>query len=144
MKQVAHADGFSSAHPVVLMVDRNVTLRESAAKSFDEAGFVVLEAGDATKAIIVLQMQCDRVHALFTSIRLLGEMNGLQLAFHVRAHWPEVGIVMASGLDAPCVAEMPANARFFPKPYDIDQVIEHIRRMALAANPEGRPRPRAG
>jgi two-component system, response regulator PdtaR len=76
---------------------------------------------------------------------LPGAVNGLQLAFFIRQNFPEVGLVIASGTDRPRTQSMPANTRFFPKPYDIEQVIEHIRRMTLATSPRansGRERDR--
>jgi hypothetical protein len=48
-------------------------------------------------------------------------MNGAELARHVAARWPEVGIILASGRPRPNA--LPPRKRFHEKPYTPSDVL---------------------
>jgi CheY-like chemotaxis protein len=54
-------------------------LRMSAADVIGDAGFDVVEAGDADEAIVILEARPD-IHIVFTDIQMPGSMDGLKLA----------------------------------------------------------------
>jgi CheY-like chemotaxis protein len=97
-----------------------------------EAGFLVIEASHAAQALAALQAQPEQVHLLFTDIHMPGPMNGLDLAHHVRRHWPWIALLIASGEGSPADAEMPVGSRFLSKPYDPEYVVAHARAMTTA------------
>jgi DNA-binding NtrC family response regulator len=120
--------------PIVLVVEDEMMQRMLTVSAFDVAGFVVMEAENATRAIAILG-SCGRdIQFMFTDIEMAGGMNGVALAVHTREHWPSIGIAVTSGKLAPSAAALPDHARFFSKPYDTVLVVDHLRRTMLAAS----------
>lgn len=107
-------------------------IRMTAVEALVGAGFEVIEAGHATDALRVLTSQADAVQALFTDVHMPGGMTGLELAHHVRGHWPWIALLVASGTARPAHDEIPPGARFLPKPYDLDHVVRHVRELVDA------------
>src|ERR1700758_5804596 len=62
----------------------------------EEAGFEVVQAGNADEAIAILGMRSD-IGVVFTDIQMPGSMDGLKLARFVRDRWPPIKIVATSG-----------------------------------------------
>ena len=117
---------------VVIVVEDDPMVRMAAVGAFEDAGFEVLESKNAAAAMLVFQTQGGRVQALFTDVEMPGAMNGLMLAQQIHADWPQICVMVASGQINPGNDEMPENSRFFKKPYDLDNVVAHIRSRAMA------------
>jgi two-component system, response regulator PdtaR len=83
--------------PVVLIVEDELLLRISAAEMVADAGFEVVEAGNADEAIAILEIRLD-IEIVFNDIQMPGSMDGLKLARFVRDRWPPVKLVATSGL----------------------------------------------
>lgn len=81
----------------------------------EDAGFDVLEAGDADEAVSVLERE-TAIRLLVTDIDMPGSMDGLKLARLTRDRWPPVKIVVISGRVKPLPSELPADAQFLTKP----------------------------
>ena len=120
--------------PIVLVVEDEMMQRMLTISAFDVAGFVVMEAENATRAIAILGACGQEIQFLFTDIEMAGGINGVALAAHTREHWPSIDIAVASGKLAPSAAALPDHARFFSKPYNTDLVVDHFRQGMLAAS----------
>ena len=118
---------------VVVIVEDEPMVRMAAVGAFEDAGFEVLESKNAQAAMVILQAQGGRVHALFTDVEMPGEMDGLGLANQIHHDWPAISVVVASGQVTPCEGQMPANSRFFKKPYQLSSIIEHFRAQTPTA-----------
>jgi DNA-binding NtrC family response regulator len=92
----------------------------------EDAGFEVIEAGNADEAIVLLEARQD-IRVVFTDIEMPGSMNGLKLAFAVRDRWPPVVIIIASGRIRPGPDEMPSAVTFLRKPYRESAVLQAVR-----------------
>jgi len=115
---------------LVLIVEDDRLLRMDAHDMIEEAGFDVLEAGDADEAIAILEGRLD-VQAVFTDIDMpTGSINGLQLAHDVHGRWPLMIIIATSGQSAIPDCDLPAGGRFFAKPYSFRQITDAIRHLA--------------
>jgi CheY-like chemotaxis protein len=99
---------------VVLVVEDEILVRLSANDMLREAGYRVLEARDGQEALTILEMQAD-VRALFTDVTM-PNVDGLSLAKIVSERWPQIGILLTSGLAVP--SELPRGARFVSKSYE--------------------------
>ena len=86
-----------------------------AGKVLAEAGYTVVEAARADDALAI--MKSRSVDLLFTDVQMPGSMDGLELARHVRSHWPRVAVLIASGNSKPALTELPAGSRFLRKPH---------------------------
>ncbi|WP_027570420.1 response regulator [Bradyrhizobium sp. URHA0013] len=116
----------------VLVVEDEAFIRMDVVDVLRAAGFEVLEAPGADEAIQMLERNSD-VRLIFTDIDMPGSMNGLKLAAAVRDRWPPVRIVATSGHVKIRAGDLPADARFIPKPYQPVQIIDAIRELTSAA-----------
>jgi two-component system, response regulator PdtaR len=86
----------SASNTLVLVVDDDVFERMGASDMFLDAGYQVLEAGDADEALRHFEANAD-IRLLFSDVSMPGLMNGSDLARDVALRWPKVGIIMTSG-----------------------------------------------
>lgn len=126
------ADAPGAAAAVVLVVEDNPLLCELAVCLVAEAGFAVLEAGNADEAIAVLAARRD-IALLVTDIEMPGSMDGLKLAHLARMRWPSIGLLVVSGRPRPPAGELPTNSSFLAKPYPGATMIAELR--ALVGTP---------
>jgi DNA-binding NtrC family response regulator len=117
----------------VIVVEDEVLIRMIAVQFLSDAGFSVLEAEDYPTAIAVLHGKAVPFHVLFTDVNIQGDLTGVHLAHHAHAHWPTMGVLIASGQPQPPEYDMPHGSRFIAKPYDLRQVAQHVRELAEAA-----------
>jgi CheY-like chemotaxis protein len=102
----------------------------NAAEMIGDAGFNVVEAGNADEAIAILEARPD-IRVVFTDIQMPGSMDGLKLAQFVRGRWPPIKIVATSGHAGVRETDLPEGGRFVPKPYDSTQVAGVLRDLRL-------------
>jgi CheY-like chemotaxis protein len=114
----------------VLVVDDDQLVREPIADYLREAGFDVLEAGDAHEAIDLVD-HADHVDLVFTDVRMPGELDGVGLARWVKAHRPDLPVLMTSGYYGTgwLGERLEREVRLIQKPYTQDEVLRHIRRL---------------
>jgi two-component system, response regulator PdtaR len=121
--------------PVILIVEDEFLLRMNAAEMIQDAGFDVVEAGDAGEAIAILEARPD-IHVVFTDIQMPGSMDGLKLARFVRDRWPPIKIVATSGNVVVRDDDLSEGGVFLPKPYTFDSIAATLRE--LTRSPLGR------
>jgi CheY-like chemotaxis protein len=113
----------------VVVAEDEILIRVLAADVLTEAGFDVIEVGNADEALTTLQSRPWAIHLLFTDIHMPGQMSGLELAHHVRRNWPHMALLIASGQDNPLPAALPDGSIFLTKPYDPDHVVLHAKTL---------------
>jgi CheY-like chemotaxis protein len=113
---------------VVLIVEHDELLKSLTADIMQDAGFVVLQASDADKAVTILEARSD-IALLLTSITMPSHMDGLSLAHMVATRWPAVKIVIASSQIRLAGTRLPKNSSFFLKLYDSQIMISQIRSL---------------
>jgi len=121
----------ASQQPVVLIVDDEMLVRLCAIEAIESAGFEVIEAADADKAIGILEQRSD-IRLIFTDIHMPGSMDGIKLAHFVKGRWPPIKIIATSGDAKITESDLPEGSRFLPKPYataDITGAIDHFLRQ---------------
>ena len=117
--------------PIILIVEDDFFLRVHAAEMIQDAGFDIVEAGNADEAIAILEARPD-IHVVFTDIRMPGSMDGLKLARFVRGRWPPIKIVATSGNSVVRDGDLPEGGVFLPKPYTFDTIAATLREMVGA------------
>ena len=117
-----------SKRPVVLIVEDEFLLRIDAADIIAAAGFDVVEAENADRAIEILEGRRD-IAVVFTDIQMPGSMDGLRLARAVRGRWPPIKIVATSGHINVGERDLPEGGRFLLKPYSPVQVTGVLREL---------------
>ena len=113
---------------VVLVVEDEAIIRMGAVEMLEEAGFEVVEAGNAHEAVSILERRSD-VCAIFTDINMPGTMDGMRLARMVRGRWPPIHLIVTSGLMSPNDDDLPPGGKFIRKPYDPKHVIATLREL---------------
>jgi CheY-like chemotaxis protein len=116
---------------VVLVVEDEPMLMLMAIDLVEEAGFEALHAVNADEAVAILENRTD-IQLVFTDIDMPGSMDGLKLAAAIRGRWPPIEIIIVSGYRSVEPEDMPARSRFFPKPYNGEQIMDALREMAAA------------
>jgi CheY-like chemotaxis protein len=106
---------------MVLVVEDNLMQRVSAMLAVEDAGYVTVVAANAREALDALA-EHPGIDVLFTDVQMPGHMNGYELAAEMRIQRPNLGILIASGGDAPSQSDLPSGALFFTKPYDMPLV----------------------
>lgn len=112
----------SLAQKAVLVVDDEPIIRMNAVDILSDAGFSVLEAGDADEALAVMSSHPE-IAVLFTDINMPGSMDGLDLARRVHEIRPDVHLIITSGKVRPEIDEIPDSGAFIGKPYRDRQVV---------------------
>jgi two-component system, response regulator PdtaR len=116
----------SPSHALILVVDDDVLERMAASDMFLDAGYRVLEAGNADEALRFFETDSD-IRLLFSDVSMPGSMSGSDLAQQVAERWPTVGIIMASGRPRP--NKLPSSMLFHDKPYEPAAVLRQAREM---------------
>ncbi|WP_066926212.1 response regulator [Methylobacterium sp. CCH5-D2] len=122
----------NSARPsphCALVVDDDALILMDATSILEDAGFKVIEAGNADEALTVLQEHHASITLLFSDVQMPGSRDGFALARHTAEHWPHITIVIASGQAQPRPHDLPVNARFVSKPFSAEVVRRHLRRV---------------
>ena len=114
---------------VVVVAEDEALLRMLAVEALSESGFVAIEAGHASAALDICKSRADEIDVLFTDVRMPGSMDGLELAHRVHERWPGISVVIVSGNLYVGRDELPDGARFLPKPYDMQRVIDLIHEL---------------
>jgi DNA-binding NtrC family response regulator len=116
----------SATRSTVLVVEDEALMRLLVVQALTDAGFNVVETSDGDIAVRILERTASRVRAVVSDISLPSSMNGVLLARHTRTHWPWIEVILVSGRPKPDDSAMPENTRFFQKPYDVADIVEHI------------------
>jgi len=111
---------------LIVVVEDDLFERMGASGMFSDAGYRVLEAGNADEALQLFETNTD-IKLLFTDVSMPGSMSGSDLARHVAERWPSIGIIMTSGRPRPL--KLPLNMLFHDKPYEPAAVLRQAREM---------------
>jgi two-component system, response regulator PdtaR len=109
---------------VVLIVEDEPLVRVAGVDLLAEAGFEVLEAGNADEALRILEATPE-VRVVFSDVEMPGSLDGLGLARNICQCWPRIGILLTSGHRIRAET-LPREARFLAKPYDGQALVRHI------------------
>ncbi len=116
--------------PVVLIVEDENLIRLIAVETFQDDGFVVLEAQDAAGALEICAAG-SQFQVLFTDINMPGDMDGVDLAEYLKKSDPRLHIIITSALPITrSVDGLPAT--FIAKPYRSQAVCIEARRLLAA------------
>lgn len=122
----------SQTKGVVLVVEDEWLVRDALATALVDAGWHVVEADTAEKAIAQLATEGDRITLVFTDIQLAGDLSGWDVAEAARAGHPRVPIIFTSGSQIDQSRLVP-NSQFVSKPYDTNIVLEALAVIAGGA-----------
>ncbi|MEY2420271.1 MAG: cyclic di-GMP phosphodiesterase, partial [Acidimicrobiaceae bacterium] len=108
----------------VLLVDDDETFRRSTARLLASHGYSCVEAASGAQARAVLDVEQD-VDAVLCDITLPGP-SGMELLLELTADFPDVAVVMITGVDDPGVADVAFGFGAFGylvKPFDTNELL---------------------
>ncbi|PJI92083.1 PAS/PAC sensor hybrid histidine kinase [Yoonia maricola] len=109
----------ASANQTVLVVEDNPQVRKLTTVRLRNLGYRVQEAASGDHAAEVLQQDND-IDVVFTDLVMPGELDGLALARHVVASYPNLRILLTSGYAEDILNRQSANepgVKILRKPY---------------------------
>jgi CheY-like chemotaxis protein len=116
--------------PYALVADDDPLVRLDASDIIQDAGFRVHEASSVNEAFAILKQAGAAIQLLFTDVQMPpGELNGFDLARRCAADWPEIKILVASGMIKPKAGDMPDGSMFVPKPFTSDIVFDRLQEL---------------
>jgi CheY-like chemotaxis protein len=113
---------------VVLVVEDDEIVLETAIENLHDLGYTTLRARDAAEAMAILDSTAH-IDILFSDVVMPGWMNGVDLAIEARRVRPDIGIALTSGYIPAATDEIPAGVPMLPKPYlqaDLSTVLRRI------------------
>jgi CheY-like chemotaxis protein len=115
----------------VLVVEDDERVRKLAGRYLQDLGYDILTAENGERAIEVLRSELD-VELVFSDIVMPGQVNGDDLYLWVKAHRPEVKVLLTTGLRSEELKEFVGDGEVtvpigLPKPYTKEQLAEAIR-----------------
>ncbi|KQS75185.1 histidine kinase [Rhizobium sp. Leaf384] len=108
----------------ILLVEDEVLIRMSTADILIEKDHHVAEASSAEEALLLLEGQ--QFDVMITDLGL-PDMSGEELCARVRATWPDVAIIFATGSSVPPPLGDVSRTAFLVKPYGLDALEEALR-----------------
>jgi DNA-binding NtrC family response regulator len=128
-KSMAHDVNICSAKSVVVVEDEFL-VRDLAVSELEENGYRVVEFETADAALPYLRLHGGETLAVVTDVQMPGTLNGLQLADIVSRIWPTIPVLITSGGPLVDPGRLPQCAKFLPKPWHPDEIVDRIRRLA--------------
>ena len=121
--------GDVQARATVLLVEDEWLVRDVIAAELEEAGFSVIQAGEAQEALALLS-QIDRLELLFTDIKLPGRLSGWDIAEEARIRMPDLPIIYATGFSEGRERQL-GRSYFLPKPFDPKRLLQAVRELGV-------------
>jgi PAS domain S-box-containing protein len=119
--------GHAARGQSVLVVEDNPQVRRLTTARLKELGYTVHESGSGDDAAEVLR-QANDIDAVFTDLVMPGELDGLALARHIVATYPDIRILLTSGYgeDILNAKNTETNLRILRKPYRQSELAEAL------------------
>jgi len=109
----------------VLLVEDEPLIRLFVAELLEDAGFKVVEAANATEALVLLGAGLE-INVLLTDVDMPHGCNGFELAHQVHEFWPDAEILIMSGRRWPAEGDLPQGAAFLAKPCPNESIVSHV------------------
>jgi two-component system nitrogen regulation response regulator GlnG len=123
----------------VWLVDDDASIRWVLERALRQGGMSPTAFDQADSALAALRR--DRPDVLITDIRMPGR-SGLELLTQIRSSQPELPVIVMtahSDLDSAVAAYQGGAFEYLPKPFDIDQAVDLVRRAAQQRNAAPEP-----
>lgn len=107
---------------ICLIVDDEPAIRTYLRVVLNGEGFRCLEAGSAVESLRILQKEGNQIDLLITDVRMLGDMDGIDLAHAVKDSHPSLPVILVSGY----AGRNPGGFHFVQKPFMPDAIVKAI------------------
>jgi CheY-like chemotaxis protein len=107
----------------ILVVDDEVLVRLAICDALRDAGLRIVEAANADEALLYVRTD-PTVELVFSDVRMPGTMDGIALARRLKAEYPHIAVVLASGHLLP--RDVETETPLFLKPYPIEETASYL------------------
>lgn len=114
------AEVIAIREPVLLIVEDEILVRVSVCDFLRNAGFTVIEAGNAREALAILKVRND-VALVMTDLHMSGTMEGIELIREIRKTYPRIKVITASAYQNSEPVEASVT-----KPISLERLLEVI------------------
>ncbi|HEY2527762.1 MAG TPA: ATP-binding protein [Xanthobacteraceae bacterium] len=121
----------------VLLVEDNAEVADVGKAYLEQLGYRVKHATSAQAGLDLIEGEGD-VDLVFSDILMPGEMNGLDLADHVRRQFPHIAVLLTTGYSTSAQDAVREGFELLQKPYDL-AALERALRAARNAAERRRP-----
>jgi signal transduction histidine kinase len=109
----------------ILVVEDDNGVAAMVSEMLQQIGYIPTRVADAAAALNAVEKSCD-YDLVFSDIVMPGEMNGVELAQHIRERYPHTPIVLTSGYSGS--ANMDVDFPLLRKPYALEELEEVMAR----------------
>ena len=117
----ADAPAISGSGMSILVVEDNAEVGRFTTDALSELGYATKLVGNATHALEELEIDADRIDAVFTDVVMPG-MTGIELAQEIRRRHPGLPVVLTSGYSHVLSEHGSYGFELLQKPYSIEQL----------------------
>ena len=130
------------ATETILLVEDNEDVLTIALEHLTALGYKVLTARNAEEALDALARGGKQIDLMFSDILMPGSMNGIMLAERVRANFPDIAILLATGYNEDLAVDGPTASTMdvIGKPYRRSELSDRVR-TSLNRRADARRRP---
>lgn len=125
MNSMPKGNGQATAR-LILVVEDDPTILEFLCEILEDEGFIVEPRESADSALTFLEQSADFVDLLLTDITMPGNLNGADLANLTGDRWPQIPLLIMSGLATPESAGIKHHASFIAKPWALGQMLDLV------------------
>lgn len=113
--------------PTVIVVDDEAAVRDVQSRMLSQAGYDVLTADDASKALAIIKEKPE-ITLVIADVHM-PEMNGDEMARHIRAMRPDLKILFVTGFSDTLFTNQPMlwdDQAFLDKPFTRQGLLEAV------------------
>ncbi len=113
---------------LILVVDDEVSVLRTTGRILRGRGFHVMAAASPSEALRMARLHEGNIDLLITDV-IMPEMNGRQLAEHIRAFFPQIKVLYISGYTADVISTngvLDADINYLQKPFTRDTLLAKI------------------
>jgi CheY-like chemotaxis protein len=126
---VSHESDTAGGTATVLLVEDDPMVRRQARRTLADRGYTVLEAGEGTEALALVDAYAGPIDLLVTDVVMPGMSAGTLVA-SLRARYPALAILYTSGYAADQVSpEVAGEREFLAKPFLPDAFARKVRQL---------------
>ncbi len=127
----------SACTATILLVEDDEAVRDVATELLEDAGYAVLQAGDAHAAMRIIESR-PGIDLVFSDVRMPGKVDGVGLARWVRRLHPELLMVLVSGYVEPeSLLRATEVDAILQKPYTTGEVLRRLQALLARRGKRG-------
>ncbi|MXQ09953.1 PAS domain S-box protein [Microvirga makkahensis] len=120
------------AGQTILVVEDEVMVRDFSVSVLEEVGYRVLAAGDAAKALELIEANREEIDLLLTDVVLTGSMDGRKVAEAALRIRPDLKVLFTTGYTRNAIihhGRLDDGVQLITKPFSAGSLVERVGRM---------------